>query len=153
MSEFDPNVFLDGVITEPFTRRPPLPPGDYVGVIGEIRFQSGQQRKDPSKTWHALNIPIEIDTNQSPGVRELVGQDKVILYDFVGLDLTESGMLDTAKGRNRQLGRYREALDMNARGVSFSPRAMQGRTILAKVKTGEFQGEIRDEIESVAKVG
>lgn len=152
MSTFDPNTFLDSAITEPFTKRPLLPPGDYVGVIGEIKPpQTGQQKKDPTKTWYAINVPIEIDTTQKPGVREMVGQEKVVVFDFVGLDINNHGALDSSPGRNRQLARYREALGMND-GSPFLPRSMQGRTVLVKITRGDYNGEPREEIGGIAKV-
>jgi hypothetical protein len=52
----------------------------------------------------------------------------------VMLDLTDSGQLDMAKGRNVRLGRLREALDLNAPGRPFSFAMIQGR--MAKVKVG-----------------
>jgi hypothetical protein len=153
MSTFDPNTFLDAAITEPFTKRPLLPPGDYVGTIGEIKPpQSGQGKKDPTKTWYALNVPIEIETNQRPGVREMIGQEKVVVFDFVGLDINDStGSLDTSPGRNRQLAKYREALGMND-GSPFRPASMQGRSVLVKVGQRDYQGEQREEVQGVAKV-
>jgi hypothetical protein len=153
MTAFNPDTFLDAQTKEAFTKRPPLPPGDYVGSIGALgNPRSGQQKKDPSKTWYALNVPIEIDTNQKPGLREQIGQDKVVLYDFVGLDLTDTGALDFAKGRNQQLRKYREALRMNTPGEPFAPRMMEGRTILVKVSQEPYQDEIRDTVAAVAPV-
>jgi hypothetical protein len=149
MSVFDPNLFLSGTTTEAYQRRPPLPSGDYIAVIEDIKAQSGQQKKDPSKEWYAFNVQLGVDPGRA---REVVGQDKVILFHFVGLDVTPTGSLDWSPGRNRQLGRYREALGMNVAGQPFNPQAMLGRTVTVKVGQEEYEGEIRDTVDTVAKV-
>lgn len=152
-SGFDPNTFLDSTASSAFTKRPPLPIGDYIAVIGEMKGQSGQQKKDPSKTWNALNVPLEVDLSANPQAAEAVGgQTKVILFDFVGLDFTPTGQLDGAPGRNVKLRRYREALGQNVDGQPWSPRMMQGQPIRVKVKHEMYEGDIRETVDSVNKV-
>jgi hypothetical protein len=145
-SAFDPALFLDATTTEAYTKRPPLPPGDYQGVIEDIKSQSGQQKKDPTKDWYAFNIQLGVNS------RGAIEQEKVILFHFVGLDVTPSGALDWSPGRNRQLGRYREALGMNVAGTPFNPRNMIGRMVTVKVGQEIYEGEQRDTVDTVAKV-
>lgn len=152
MSNFDPDAFLNSVTTEAGTRRPPLPPGDYVATIGDIRPSAGQQRKDPSKSWHALNIPLTVDLTSRPDARALVGQDSVVLFHFVGVDVTEDGKLDWRAGRNGRLTAYRDALGMNEKGVAFAPPMMTGRQIRVKVKHDTWEGELRDAVDGVARI-
>lgn len=155
MSNFDPTVFLDAVTTESFTKRNLAPIGDYIATIGEMKVQSGQQKKDTSKSWTALNIPLEVDLTANPAARAVVGQDKIVVFDFVGLDLTESGSLDQSPGRNSRLRAYREALGMNEAGQPFSPRMMQGRMV--KIKVAHEQNDpafdAREKVAGVTKVG
>lgn len=150
---FDPEEFMSATLSEPLSDRPLLPAGDYIGVIGEVKPQSGKQRKDPSKDWHAFNVPIEIDTNQKPGLREMVGQDKVILFDFLGLDVISGKdgkpALDSDQGRNRQLKRYLDALGLNQEG--FNGRMLQGRMISVRVGRDEYEGRQRESVEAVGK--
>lgn len=148
-SQFDPALFLDATTTEVYQKRPPLPPGDYQGVIEDIKSQSGQQKKDPSKDWYAFNIQLGVDPGKA---RDVVSQDKVILFHFVGLDVTPTGALDWSPGRNRQLGRYREALNMNVAGQPFNPRSMIGRLVTVKVGQEIYEGEQKDTVDTVAKV-
>lgn len=151
---FDPDEFMQATIDQPLSDRPLLPTGDYVGTITVVKPQAGQQRKDPSKDWHALNVQIEIDTNQKPGLRELLGQDRIILFDFVGLDMVEGKdgkpKLDSDKGRNRQLKRYLDAADLNAKGST--PGMLQGRMVSVRVGRDEYEGRLRESVESVGKV-
>jgi len=152
MSSFDPNTFLNSLVTETFQKRNLVPVRDYIGEIGEVKFRSGQQRKDPTKEWNALNIPITVDLSSDPEAMAAVGQPKVTLYDFVGLDLTPSGTLDTAPGRNSRLARYRAAI--GAETGPFSPSMLQGKFVRVKVKHELDQNnEPRDAVDSVAKVG
>lgn len=152
MSTFDPETFLDATTTEAGTRRPPLPPGDYIATIGELKAQGGQQKQDPSKSWFALNTPLEVDLTAHSAARAIVGQDKVVLFDFVMIDVTAGGGLDWSPGRNRRLTAYREATNLNRSGESFNPRMLQGRQVLAKVGQEVYNGELRDVVQMVAKV-
>lgn len=151
---FEPGEFMHAAIDQPLTDRPLLPTGDYVGTITVVDPRAGQQKKDPSKDWHALNVQIEIDTNQKPGLRELLGQDKIILFDFVGLDMVEGKdgkpRLDSDKGKNRQLKRYLDAADLNAKGST--PGMLQGRMVSVRVGRDEYEGRLRESVESVGKV-
>lgn len=159
MSEFDPNQFLDATTTEESKKRPLLPVGDYIGIVGEPKVQSGMQKKDPTKAWQAFNIPVEIDLGMYPEARSLLGLDKVILYAFVGFDIAADGRgIDYSPGKSIALMRWRMALNMNTAGVPFRPRDMQGRPIKCRVghrmpdpRPGEGQPELVDEISAVAK--
>jgi hypothetical protein len=150
MSNFDPSTFLDATITEPSTKRLPLPAGrDFVGVIGEVKMRTWQGKTDPTKSGIVADVPITIDLSAYPDVA--IGTPQVTLTDGVMLDLTEGGMIDTSPGKNGKLRRYREALNMNEAGKPFSFRAMQGRTIRVKIKHEPYEGEVYDKVDSVAK--
>ncbi len=150
MSTFDPSAFLDATITEPSTKRSPLPAGmDFVGVIGEVKARTWQGKNDPTKSGVVMDVPVEIDLSAYPGVN--IGATKVTLTDGIMLDVTDSGMIDNSPGKNGKLRRYREALNMNKAGDAFSFRAMQGRTIKVKISHRTYEGEIFDQIDSVAK--
>jgi hypothetical protein len=152
-SVFDPSTFLDATTTEANTRRPPVPAGtDLVGIIGEPVPRQTQGVKDPSKTYLFLDIPITFDLNEAPNIKEITGVDQLTLRHSISLDTTPSGALDNSKGKNGGLRVLREALGMNNPGEPFSIRAIQGRRIRAKIKQRTYQGELFDEIDSVAKV-
>jgi hypothetical protein len=100
----------------------------------------------------AVDVPLEIDLSAYPDLAAKVGVPKVTLNDSIMLDTTESGGIDNSPGKNGKLRRYREALGMNTPGQPFSFRAMQGRTIKVKIKHRTYEGELYDEVDSVAKV-
>lgn len=150
-SQFSPDSFLDATITEPTTRRPPLPAGrDFIGIIGEVKSTAWQGKKDPSQSGIRIDVPIEIDITATPDVLAIVGQEKIVLIDGIMLDTTPGGSIDNSPGKNSKLRRYREALNMNKPGDAFSFRQMQGRQIRVKIKHELFEGDILDKIESVA---
>ena len=150
-SAFDPAAFLDATITEASVKRPPLPIQDYVGVIGEIKARTWQGKKDPNQSGVVMDVPIEFDLTGYPEVMKTLGTPKVTLTDGIMLDLTPTGMIDLAPGKNGKLRRYRDALDMNKAGEAFSFRAMQGRVIKAKIKHDPYEGDIYDKIDAVSK--
>jgi len=150
MSNFDPASFLDATITEPTTKRNPLPAGmDFVGIIGEPKSRTWQGKKDPTQSGIVVDVPIEIDMSAYPNVK--IGATRVILTDGIMLDTTEDGAIDNSPGKNGKLRRYREALGMNQAGVPFSFRAIQGRQIRVKIKHEVYEGDIYDKVDSVAK--
>ena len=147
---FDPNSFFEQVITEVgSTEAVPIPAGEYLATIDKKEVTTWQKKDDPSVAGLTLDVTWEID---SPEVKELLGRQKVTCRQGIMLELTESGTLDMGKGRNVQLGRLREAVDLNTPGVPFSFPMLPGR--LAKVKvTHRVDGDqIFAEIRSVAKL-
>lgn len=153
-SAFDPQGFLDSATTEAFTKRPPLPVGDYISVIGEIQIKTGEIKKGErsGQPYTALNVPLEVDLSGYPDAVQVVGQPKVTLFHMVMLDTKPGGGLDNGPGKNNNLRRYREALDMNKPGEAFSPRMMQGRPIRVKVKHDIYEGELQERVDSISKV-
>lgn len=149
MSSFDPNAFLDATITEPTVKRNPLPAGqDFVGTVGAVKMRTWQGKADPTKSGIVADVPIVIDLSAYPDQKSTA---KVTLTDGVMLDLTDGGMIDNGPGKNGKLRRYREALDMNKPGDAFSFRAMEGRLIKVKISHRTYEGDIFDQVDSVAK--
>lgn len=152
MSTFDPSTFLDATITQESVRRNPIPAGlDLTGIIGEVKGRTWQGRADPSKSGIVMDVPIEIDLTAYPDVQKVVGVPRITLTDGLMLDLTDAGTIDLAPGKNGKLRRYREALNMNKAGEPFSFRLMQGRMIKVKISHRTYEGDIFDQVESVAK--
>lgn len=151
-SMFSPESFLDAQITEASVKRPPLSAGkDFVGIITAVTPRTWQGKEDPSKSGIAMDVKIEFDLNSDPAELARVGVPKVIIQDSIMLNLTDSGAIDLAPGKNGRLRQYREALDMNKSGEPFSFRNMIGRPIRAKIKHDPYQGEIFDKVDSVAR--
>ena len=149
-SSFDPALFLDVTMDAPTEKRDPLPIGDYTAVIGEVTSRAWQGKADPTKSGIALDVPLTIDVPAE--IQASLGLGSTLnLKDSIMLDLTDSGMIDNAKGKNRQLRNYREALDMNKPGDVFSPRKMQGQVITVKVTHEIYQDAPVERISGVTK--
>ena len=57
---FDPNMFLDITVDQPFEDRIPLPVGEYTAMVGQITARSWQS-KDGTKAGVAWDIPLVVD--------------------------------------------------------------------------------------------
>lgn len=150
-SQFNPSSFLDATITEANTRLPPLPPGDYLGVIENLE-QAAWASKDGSKAGTKFNVQLLIDPASNPAAASGGFPPSLRVPDSIMLDTTPSGALDTSQGKNGRLRQYREALGMNVPGQSFAPRMMIGRQLRVKISHREYQGEMFNNVDGVAKV-
>lgn len=150
-SIFDPTAYLDATLEAPTEKRPPLPVGDYTAVIGEVTARAWQGKKDPSKSGIAWDVPLTLeipaDIQASLGLSTATLQ----LTDSVMLDLTDGGLIDNGPGRNRRLRMYREAVDLNKAGDTFSARLMQGKVVKVKLSHEEWEGNIQERVAGVVK--
>jgi len=159
MSIFDPQALLNASIDAPMTKRNLLPAGqDYIGEIGEPKMRRWTKKDDPSVTGVACDLTIEVKPEElTPAQKEQLGSfdGKLIFRDSIMIDLTPEGAIDTAAGKNGKLRQYREALDMNKQGDSFSFLMLQGRRIRFKMKHNtnpDFNnGEATEQVGAVAK--
>lgn len=154
VSQFDPQTFLDATTTEAQVKRPPLPAGSVlIGTISEITMRAWQGKKDPGQSGVAADLMIDLDLSATPDLQSLVGGlPKITVKDGIMLDLNDGGMIDWGIGKNGKLRRYREALGMNTAGQPFNIRQMQGRQLRVKVKHRPYEGELYEEVDSVAKM-
>lgn len=150
-SIFDPTAYLDATLEAPTKKRPPLPVGDYTAVIGEVTARAWQGKKDPSKSGIAWDVPLTLeipaDIQASLGLSVATLQ----LTDSVMLDLTDGGLIDNGPGRNRRLRMYREAVDLNKAGDTFSARLMQGKVVKVKLSHEEWEDNIQERVAGVVK--
>jgi hypothetical protein len=149
-SQFDPMLFLDTTLTEPTEKREVLPIGDYTAIIGEVTSRAWQGKADPTKSGIALDVPLTLDIPAELQAEKGL-PSTLNLKDSIMLDLTPGGSMDLAKGKNRQIRNYREALDMNKPGDVFSPRKMQGQVVTVKVTHEIYQDAPVERISGVAR--
>lgn len=157
-SAFSPEAFLDASISTPTEKRKPLPienPADPAGLysarIIEVKMRPWEGKKDPTKSGVAADIPLEIQVPLQLQ-QEMKLPEVVKLTDSFFLDLTEDGKgLDNAPGKNRGLRIYREALDLNKPGDTFSFRKMFGQMIKVKIVHEPYEGDIYDKVGGVFK--
>lgn len=146
---FDPNIFLNQEVTDAnSTVSVPISVGEYPGICEKIEVKQWSA-KDGSSSGLKLALIWDI---QDDAQKELTGRNPLRSKQDIMLDLTETGALDFAKGKNIGLGRLREALDLNTPGAPFSFGMVQGRMALCKVNHREFDGNMFDEVKAVAKL-
>lgn len=145
---FDPETFLDATFSESnATTFEPIPPGEYPAVIDEIKFSNGVSKD--GNPWSRIEVKWVLEDK---ALAERLGRKVLSSRQNIMLDFLESGGLDMGKGRNINLGRLREAVDLNRPGEAFSFRMLTGRRAKVKVEADEYQGVIRDKITAVARL-
>ena len=152
MSQFDPAAFLDQSIEGTLdTKILPCPEGEFVAVIDSVNPRPWNS-KDGTKAGVALDVLWAID---DAGVKAQLGREKILVKQGIMLDLDAPGQrLDVSKGKNVNLGRLREALDLNNPGQPFSFNMLPGRAARVKVThrlsdTGE---DVYTDIKMVTKI-
>ncbi len=150
MTMFSPEQFLDMQITEANdTKVIPVPAGEYLAVVKEVKIRTWTSKKDPSMSGLTLDLQWTID---DANVKALLGRDEVNVKQGIMLDTTEAGGLDVGKGRNIGLGRVREATGLNSPGQPFSVTMLTGRMAKVKVKHRVDGENIYAEVDAVTKV-
>lgn len=154
MSAFDAKNFLDLEMDAPLVKRPPLPIGDYIAIIGEPTIRSWVSPKDPTKSGQAVDFQLSVDV--PPDVGEQLGLTEPIvkIKDGFILDLTPGNGLDMAPGKNGGLRKYREATDLNKPGDKFNLRMLTGRMVRVKIGHREYpegSGDLFEDPLGVAK--
>jgi hypothetical protein len=158
LSSFDPSSFLDATTTEQSVRRPPLPPGDYTAVTGELKARQWTSKKQDAKikAGIAFDVPLTLEVPLHIQEELKLPQTTVTMNDSIMVETTPQGGIDYGVGKNPSLRRWREATDLNTPGQPFNPRMLGGKVVKVKIghriaEEGPSAGEIFDEIQGVAK--
>lgn len=147
--ELNPEMLLDAATKVAFdTTVVPCPEGDYTMLISKLTPRSGTNKN--GEAYCMLNVLLEVEDQ---AVREALGRDKVYVQHACMLDIitnpeTGQPMLDTGKGKNIDLGRLREACDLNEPKKEFSMNMLLNRIVRGKVthRTNEETGDIYAEV-------
>lgn len=153
MSHFDPAQYVDFETNQEQVKRPPLQPGDYTAIIGEITCVPWQKKDDSSKSGLRYVVPLKIQVPMEERSRLGITNETITLSDSIMLDLAEGGGLDYSPGKNSKLRKYREATGMNKAGEPFSARRLTGQPVLVKLAHEVYEGEVQERIDGVAKMG
>lgn len=146
---FDPNAFLEQVITEVgSTEATPIPAGEYLAFIDKKEVTTWQKKDDPTVSGVKLKVTW---TLEDQAVRDLLGRDKVTVAQDIMLDITDTGSLDMGKGRNVELNRLRAAVDLNVSGFSFNQ--LDGRMARVTVKQDQDKNDPQKFYARVKAVG
>ena len=137
---FDADNFLNMQTAEQTsTEYLPIPDNEYTAVVHKLDVRT-------PKGNHIIDITWKLD---APSVEEADGK---WVRQSIFLDITESGSLDSSKGKNVDLGRLREALGQNQPGRPWAPNMMLGQVALVNVKSrvDNDTGRIYHDVKGVA---
>lgn len=134
MSQFDATNFMNAVFEDALDdKRIPVPAGEYIGQIVEIKPVSGQISKGErqGEDWAKLNLVMELEDE---GLKALLKRNKITMTYGVMLDLTPNGGLDMGPQRNTALGAVRTACNQNTKGQPWQPAMLVGHRLRVMVK-------------------
>lgn len=153
-STFNPEAFLGAALNAPLTKRPPLAAGvPYSATIGAVKTRSGtstDKQTGAPRPWVALDIPLEIEVPADQVAK--IGQPKITLTDSVFLDITPTGGMDFAPGRNRGLRKYYDATGLNRPGTT--PNHLPGQMVKVVLKhdvARDGSGDLYERVDSLVK--
>jgi len=145
---FDPDTFLDmSVEGANETEKVLVPPAVYTACISDLSSVSGE--RDDGTPWVQLVIKWAIEDDAA---KVALNRDKIVLSQYLFIDLDEDGAIATGTNKNVQLGKLRKAVGKNE--GRFSPRDLMG--CFAKIDVRHVpakDGGLREEVKGVAAVG
>lgn len=151
VSQFDPATFLDATTTEESIKRPPLDAGDYTGLIKSLTPRTWTSDKPDAKVKSGVAFDVLIDVEVPADQQSAKGLTPTLsMRDSIMLEVNAGGNIDYSPGKNGNLRRYRDATGMNKPGVPFAPKMLAGQVVKVKVGHRIYEGEIYDEVSSVA---
>lgn len=145
---FDPEAFKHVTIEESLdTEIVPPDEGVYGASVRDWNLNGGTSEK--GNDWARLDVIWELE-DPDGSQKQKTGRDTVTARQGIFLDLTDDGQLDTAKGRNVNLGRLREALGLNDRAFSFD--MLDGQKAKVQVRHRTTDNGTFAEVRNVAHV-
>jgi len=147
--ELNPEMLLESATKAAFdTKVAPCPEGDYTMLISKLDIRTGMNKNNEAYTM--LNVTLEVEDQ---AVREQLGRDKVFvqhsgMLDIIADPATDLPKLDDSKGKNIDLGRIREACDLNEPKKEFNMNMLLNRIVRGKVthRSNEDTGEVYAEV-------
>ncbi|MEH6639051.1 MAG: hypothetical protein V7717_07265 [Porticoccaceae bacterium] len=132
------------VTGEMSTRMAPVPEGEYSAVIVDVKARTVGVDKDKTLLeiyWEIQDGAMEETLGRLPRSRQ-----------FIFLDVTDEGLLDLSSGKNRGLGRLREALGQDGPGLFWSPNMLVGQMAIVQVEHHEYHGDFFAEVKTIAAI-
>lgn len=142
---FNPESFLEATFTDSTSSElAPVPAGEYIATIKSVTPKGGEKDGRP---WAKLDVAFTID---DPIVVEELGRVPTVFYG-VFLDLDANGNIDQRPNKNINVGRLREAVDLNKKGDAFTFNMMVGKQVKVKVDHRIWQDKPQAEVKAVTK--
>jgi len=124
---FDPQAFLDQATTDAgSTESTPIPAGEYLAIIKDVKPRQWAKKDDPSITGVAFDIAYLIEDDN---LKTLLERKEVKITQGIMMDMTEDGRIDYGKGKNITWNRLRDSANMNQPGRPFAPSHLLGQFV------------------------
>lgn len=138
---FDTENFLNQTVdAELSTNFEPVPEGEFPAHIEDVKART---------TQNGAVIMDVVWVVDDPAVAKQIGVENPKVRQSIFLDVTDSGALDTSKGKNIGLGRLREALGQNKPGP-WAPSQLLGQSAKVRVSHRLYEGNIYADVKGVA---
>lgn len=153
---FNEADFLNGTTDGAFdTKRIPIPQGEYTALIKDVKPRVNVQgKKDPTKSYNFLDYALSVVlTPEAQAIMETVEVEAKRNYSLI-IELDESGTrLASGKGKNVDLGKFREAIGQNEDGKPWGPRMPVGKMVKVLVTHRTLDtGDIVDQIDKISAI-
>lgn len=130
MSSFDPATFLETSYEDEIdTTIIPIPEDDHPAQVEKLMTRQFEGKDGILYTvmdvlWHIT----------APEVAEHTKNEKPMARQSLFIDITEQGSIDMSKGKNRQLGLLRKALNQNKAGKAWNPNMLINAPAKVRIK-------------------
>lgn len=115
---FDPSAFVDQNVDGPLeTQLKPIPPGEYLAMIGDFNFDEKTFRRVETKNGERtiFRCPLVINDEE---LKAKLGRETLIINHDIWLDTEDDGItLKTGGDNNVRLGQLRAAVGQNGSGA------------------------------------
>lgn len=120
---FDPKqnqALLEQDLEENATRRDPLPPGEVLGQIVDVKLSTGEIKKGDRRgeTWTRVDCKIEITDQEYLAQYGDGTQSKATTTLGVMVETNDRGNIATGPNKNVRLGKLRDACGVNGKPLS-----------------------------------
>lgn len=150
-SLFDTDNFLSGSAGGTLsTERTLIPANTYPNAsIKDLTVKTGTiaNGERAGEAWVRLNVVWQIDSQE---LRDSLSRANVLITQGFMLDVTESGELDTGKGKNIRLGKLKKALGMNDGETKWMDFIGKYATIQVGHGVNSKDGTATEEVTAVA---
>lgn len=153
---FNEQDFLNGTIDGALdTKRIPIPQGEYTALIKDVKPRVNVQgKKDPTKSYNFLDYSLSVVlTPEAQAIMETVEVEAKRNHSII-IELDETGTrLASGKGKNVDLGRFREAIGQNEDGKPWNPRMPVGKMVKVLITHRTLEdGSSADQIDKVSAI-
>jgi len=146
----DPQSFLSQKVNAALsTKRIAVPAGEYPARVSKVDYRQMPNKQKPGEHFHIYEVTFAIDDENAKAV---TGLNEPTVRKSIFLELGPDGLLDTSKGKNVDLGRFREAIGQNDPDKEWGFEDPVGAVCVIQV-VNEPSADGQDTYANVGKMG